>query len=156
MKEHPIIFNAAMVRALLENRKTQTRRPIRPQPIRINDCFDGTWEWKEEDHYYDNLTLADMLRGHCPFQAGKKLWVRETWHAARQYDELKPSLLPIGSTLWYAKDCCSHGWASRGKKRVSIYMPRWASRITLEVVRVRIEQVQDITEADARAEGVEP
>ena len=82
MKERPISFSTDMVKAILSGIKTQTRRVIKPQPIRINDDFDGTWEWRAKGQYYDDLTLYSMLKGHCPYgQIGDRLWVREAFRA---------------------------------------------------------------------------
>jgi len=151
-KERPIIFNAEMVRAILADRKTQTRRVIKPQPDRWLPPF-LIYLWNEDQF------KRIAARFHCPYgKPGDTLWIRETWHAASHYDELKPSLIPAGSPLWYAaKSYRDHdGWAIRGKKRPSIFMPRWASRITLEITDVRVERVQDISAHDAISEGINP
>jgi hypothetical protein len=147
MKERPTIFNCEMVRAILDGSKTKTRRVIKPQPRRINDNFDGTWEWKEAGHYYDDLTLSEALIPNCPYgRVGDRIWVRETWRVLgnRAYEyQQRPQ------DVRYRAD------GENGYWRSSIYMPRWASRITLEVTDVRVERVQDISEDDARAEGCE-
>lgn len=119
MMEKPIIFTASMVRAILEGRKTQTRRVIKEMPRCIED-----------------VTLLV-----CPYTVGMKLWVRETWALVRGKDYYYKATTP--------DDGCNPTWTS------PIYMPRWASRLTLEVVSVRVERVQDISEADAKAEGVD-
>jgi hypothetical protein len=84
---------------------------------------------------------------------GDTLWVREAWRAWSQYDDWPPSRLPPGVDVQYIADA-SAPWASR--YRSPRFMPRWASRITLEVKGVRVERLQDISEDDARAEGVKP
>lgn len=131
MKEKPIIFNGPMVRAILEGRKTQTRRPVKPQP-----------------------TPGVPWRG--PIAPGDVLWVRETWW---DIPDPSPKDLREGADTWpnvaypatdEAPVYTEWGW----KKRPSIHMPRWASRITLEVTDVRVERVQEITEEDCQAEGV--
>ena len=134
MKQTPILFSAPMVRAILEGCKTQTRRVI-------------------------NAKRA----GHCPYGApGDRLWVRETWATVATYDHLKPSLIPKGDALWpvvyYAAYPEAAAWHSpnRGRVRPSIFMPRWASRITLEITGIRVERVQSIKTSDIVAEGVSP
>ena len=89
----------------------------------------------------------------CPYgEVGDLLWVRETWGVAPGYDHLPPrDLMPHGMKVNYAAD----GSLSGCKLRPSIHMPRWASRITLEITEVRIELLQQISEADATAEGVQ-
>lgn len=139
-KERPIIFNGEMVRAILEGRKMQTRRPIKPQPyLRKEGFFKRPFDagfYDGNDVYYKN-----------PFGTpGDRLWVRETWCPEMAifggdtgrffYNEQENGKLPLG-----------HKW------RPSIHMPRWASRITLEITDVRVERVQGITESDAIAEG---
>jgi hypothetical protein len=90
---------------------------------------------------------------HCPYgQPGDRLWVRETWAVLHAVDHLKPREIPQGAGMVYYAATENLGGLM---KRPSIFMPRWASRITLEVTRVRVERLQDITRADAIAEGVE-
>lgn len=129
----PIIFSATSVRAILDGRKTQTRRLVRPQP---------------------DINLADSQ-----FVVGRRLWVREVFsgpHCMDASDGCKavpPSKWGDCSRIWYWAD----GNVTEGdwtRPRPSIHMPRWASRITLEITDVRLEQLQDISEADAQAEGV--
>jgi len=120
INEKPILFNAEMVRAILNDRKTMTRRVIK-----------NFW----------NISYS-------PWQKGMTLWVRETWA-----DNIKGC--PNGITYRADHyDPQGDGPANPIKWKPSIYMPRWASRITLEIVNVRVEQVQDISEEDAIAEGV--
>ena len=144
--ERPIIFSTEMVRAILDGRKTQTRRAIKPQPKDANQRYDLP-EWELWGGGYPE----HGKRVRCPYgQPGDRLWVRETWAVAplaihyRAGNDFKsfpdePRLYDYAST---------QGW------RPSIFMPRWASRITLEVIDVRVERVQDISDADALAEGI--
>jgi len=128
LKERPILFSAPMVRAILDGRKTQTRRVVKPQPN------------------------ADNWTGKCRYgQRGDRLWVRETWQSLVIHDGLSPSDIPVGADIQYP--ATYDGWVS--KRRPSIHMPRWASRITLEITGIRVERLQDISENDAVAEGVE-
>jgi hypothetical protein len=167
MKEHPILFSTDMVRAVLQGRKTQTRRVIRPQK-NITDMAvayqagDGSWIFWDSD----SPDLAESTKRRypsggfkCPFGIpGDGLWVRETWTFWEdpnngqdfvKYRAGGKKRFPNIHDLKYS------GWAFDGKWRPSIHMPRWASRITLEVVSVRVERVQEITEEDAKAEGCE-
>ena len=160
MTEHPILFSGEMVQAIPEGRKVQTRRVMRPQPRDANQHYDlPKWEmWG--GGYPDHGRLVK-----CPYGVpGDLLWVRETWATVNAYDDLKPSDIPKGDAgrwprVWYrATDAHEQEYhqAYFGKWRPSIFMPRWASRITLEVVSVRVERVQSISEGDAEAAGVEP
>ena len=144
MKCYPILFSAEMVRAILADRKTQTRRVMKPQPGQLagSDYVDGAWY--AEDEYGDSHPIR------CPYgEAGDRLWVRETWRAVELDSGLDGVLFRGDNQV--ANSNCKHG----DKWRPSIFMPRWASRITLENVGVRLERVQDISHEDATAEGVE-
>jgi hypothetical protein len=139
MKERPILFSAPMVRALLDGMKTQTRR--------IADDFIG----------FAGSGQPLTVRGGspceyvCPYgQPGDRLWVREAWKAHSVFDNVPPRDIPK-TCVWYPADS---GYMPGSRARPSIHMPRWASRITLEIVSVRVERLQDISEADALAEGV--
>lgn len=150
MKERPILFSAPMVRAILDGRKTQTRRVVKPQPS-PELLADYAWiRATRGSARTDAQMLSDCLP--CPYgQPGDRLWVRETWaysiHAlAAERDEDGPFV--------YA--ATNHGTQGRlcDRWRPSIHMPRAASRITLEITAVRVERLQDISEADAIAEGI--
>lgn len=140
VKERPILFSAPMVRALLAGTKTQTRRPVKRMAL----------EWLESCGFapeYVALPENDL----CPYGYGR-MWVRETWAAPHAYDHLTPRLIPQDARLHFSANEHRGGllW------RPSIHMPRWASRITLEITGVRVERLQEISEADAVAEGVRP
>ena len=164
--EHPIPFTGEMVRAALNGRKTQTRRVVRGDPVALAaiehwrcDIDDPqAWlGWQEAIGWCPE----PVIWVRCPYgAAGHRLWVREShylqWGTHDPWPDLPSSAVePIGAPpqrCYYREgfDRSAPRW------RPSIHMPRWASRITLEVVSVRIERLQDITEADARAEGVRP
>jgi len=134
MKERPILFSAPMVRAILEGRKSQTRRVIKPQPLNVL-FHQGQWIQASCEREPKDIALV------CPYgQPGDQLWVRETWLS-----------LPLGGLTYRATETCAN---VGGQWRPSIFMPRSASRITLEVTAIRAERVQHITEADALAEGI--
>jgi len=164
MKERPILFSAPMVRAILENRKTMTRRTVKENPLDgpIDAIFpDGSGKgfiswWGPGPHTAEKtIQLYPGEEGfHCPYgRPGDRLWVRESYRFTVFNDPLKPSLVPVGSTVEYAADNFS---LVMGKTRQSIFMPRWASRITLEITSIRVERLQDISEDDAESEGVDP
>lgn len=143
MKERPILFNDEMVRAILYGRKTQTRRVCQGQ--RELSC------------------AADFQIDRCPYgQPGDRLWVREAWcMGGTGYDEPpndgRPRHCGGGRRCFYRAtepDVVHEDDASRSPWRPSIHMPRWMSRIGLDVVSVRVERVQEISHADCMAEGV--
>lgn len=156
-KERPVLFKDAMVRAILNGTKTQTRRIVKPQPETRPGMMCTRLIFKDRK----GLPLLDealeapeplLRRALCPYgQPGERLWVREAWAAPHAFDHLPPSLIPSDANFHYAADDSLGGLLGRP----SIHMPRWASRITLEITGVRVERLQDISEADAMAEGIE-
>ena len=152
MKERPILFSGPMVRAILEGRKTQTRRIVKKSRKEFCD-INGLGHAVFTDN---NITYQELK---CPYgQEGDRLWVRETW--ATDYPEkLKLEIWEGGQNLdWIMHRAHSDNvHENLGIRwRPSIHMPRWASRITLEVTGVRVERLQDISEEDAIAEGIQP
>lgn len=175
MKEHPILFSAPMVRAILDGPKTQTRRVVKGIPSDAEEVFWWAPEggiarpgWADPGVYYRNPRGLHCI--HPSWHVGDKLWVRETWcHKADDNGMIVYNAEGNwdASCVWYAADGIdvraidADGWGEtnndgteRSPWRPSIHMPRWASRITLEVTGVRAERVGDISEADARAEGI--
>lgn len=146
MKERPILFSGPMVRALLAGTKTQTRRvckPARDQALSYVVAIPDTAMWGDEEG------LATSFA--CPYgRPGDRLWVRETWRVfgGREYEYQQ-----LASAVQYRAD--EVGFEQKDW-RPSIFMPRWASRITLEVTGARVERLNDISEADAVAEGIPP
>lgn len=162
MKDHPIIFSAPMIRAILSGQKTQTRRLVKPAPppefLRgdVAAVTNGML-WAISKMPERKAWPADPAPGFaCPFgQPSDGLWVRETWQADEIWDDYPPRNIPQGTPiLWTADyDCTGVVAFDWGKLRPSMFMPRWASRITLEITGVRLERLQDISEVDALAEG---
>lgn len=153
MKERPILFSSEMVRAIMEGRKTQTRRVVKPQPL----TSDGMIARAIPEWYYPR-----EFAKFCPYgQPGDRLWVRETWATEYSYNGTNPSSLSKGNQLWFKAtkeswdETCISELYQRGNTRPSIFMPRWASRITLEIVSIRVERVQEITDDHAIQEGVD-
>lgn len=147
MKERPIIFSGEMVRAILAGEKTQTRRVVKPQPTKVypgDGCYPVV-----NAMCFDEKRIRFIT---SPYHVGMRLWVRETIDGR------------FGCDSFYVADesrlVDALGW-DIGAKHVpckiisSIHMPRWASRITLEITNVRVERVQEISEEDAKAEGVD-
>lgn len=163
MKTRPILFSAPMVRALLEGRKTQTRRVVKPQPI----LQDGFWRLYGAS-WSDGIKSVPAMPGHSlstrnPYgKPGDLLWVREAWQLhARATDlgtvvyrasindawSIAHELIPVEKIGRLEPKPFQQGW------RPSLHMPRWASRLTLELTEVRVQRLQEISEADAYAEG---
>ena len=153
MKERPILFSAPMVRALLAGTKTQTRRVVKPQP----EWLPEVRETRRTDGFVWPIGALGQQCGaplvKLPYGVpGDRLIVRETFRLPAEYDDVKPSLVRSSAPVWYAADGrAEDGW---GKTRVSIHMPRWASRLTLKITDVRVERLQDISALDAMAEGL--
>ena len=148
-QEHQILFSTSMIQAILERRKTQTRRVIKPQPFDpdyvkcINDK--GTWVFKSQSE------ITFWIYGKCPYgQVGDRLWVRETWASQHKFDHLPPRLIPHDANIHYAASENLGGLMHRP----SIFLPRWASRLTLEITDIRVQRLQEISEDDCESEGI--
>ncbi|EHC3998348.1 hypothetical protein JTG26_003007 [Escherichia coli] len=143
VKERGMIFNDEMVRAILGGNKTQTRRIV-------------------EEKFYGRAVAAELLAKHCPYgQPGDRIWVRETYRVYGKATDV--------ATLVY-RASVRNSWTEQThrvpvevcnkpvseKWTPSIHMPRWASRILLEITDVRVERLHDMSEADAKAEGATP
>lgn len=161
MKERPIIFSKPMVTAILEGRKSQTRRVIqhRHAYCTFNAGPDGGHVHKGPARIPDGdegLLALDWLRNHCPYGSpGDRLWVREAWRAPWEYNARPPRDIPHGVEVRYEVDHSGNTPNKWGKFRHARFMPRWASRLTLEIVSIRVERLGDCSEADAWAEGVQ-
>lgn len=170
MKERPLILNSEMVKAILDGRKTMTRRPVKNIPSWDNNGKDiMSWPLSEfyqatedetnyckKNHFYLDVQTDVDDNSHeeikCPFgNPGDRLWVRETWtqipFADRDGNESDKVIYKADDSVYFSKD-------AGDKWRPSIHMPRWASRITLEIVNVRVERVQEISFEDIYAEGI--
>lgn len=153
MKERPILFSAPMVRALLAGTKTQTRRICKAAKL-----HDSGEDYRDDDGWplFDaSVDGAGDIRIGSPYgQAGDRLWVREGYSGPHWMTGVPPRDWIPGTPLWYWADgrIPTHGdWT---KPKPGMHMPRWASRIDLEVTSVRVERLQAINEYDAAAEGV--
>ena len=143
VKECPIIFSGEMVRAILDGRKTQTRRIIKPQPEHVwgfGVRHDDPEYFSAHVRYSGGHQPDPWI--HCPYgKPGDSLWVRETW-----------SELIHGEKAIYRSGYGKYAPLITWKP--SIFMPRWASRISLEITGVRVERLVDITDSDCYAEGI--
>lgn len=187
-KETPLLFNAPMVRAILEGRKTQTRRVVKQQPPAIDGAY---WEvivcgdcvqflaTDEVDPDFENPLHQSTVRNPHG-QPGDLIWVKEPWRIGEDVGEgWYPGAFTGDLHLIYDSDGyrdyrsfpADYRWPRNAKEThnsegtdehwisygpiPSIFMPRWASRLLLEVISVRVERLQDISEADCIAEGAE-
>jgi hypothetical protein len=171
MTERPIIFSAPMVRAILDGRKTQTRRVAKPQPPDPADIWARAgidYGWFTDDVTPGVFRVAGPVWAvretgyptqiRCPYgQPGDRLWVRETFCelSVPDPDTGEVEVAYRADDGWIHNEPDSKEMLPGGRWRPSIHMPRWASRIDLEVTGVRVERVQDISGADVFAEGVD-
>ncbi len=177
VQEKPILFSGAMVRKIIEDLKTNTRRVVQPQPpkeatfagqMRCSDPKqDASFWWmsgnpKDIDEW---MSVDGTEPFFCPYgKPGDRLWVRETWQyfGGDEYLYQKSRQSVAYKATWDSDKCLwKEGTAEPTTFdywpetwRPSIHMPRWASRLTLEIVSVKVERVQEISQADAKAEGV--
>ncbi len=154
MREHPLLMQGPLVRATLEGRKTQTRRPLRNQPPTGYDLVRVCGPWAEFEN--DSPPLAKYSTKGPLGETGDRLWVRETFQSWRKVGHESDEWEPIGASYASAGDTIEYRATSKstGPWTPSIHMPRRVCRLVLPLVSVRVERVQDITEEDARAEGV--
>lgn len=195
MSERPILFSISMVQALLEGRKTQTRRIVKGFPLEAIHFLVGSdqdaeimhselpitddlfYEWVDGDLRFSSSDYPEegYVSVNCPFGlVGDQLWVRETWHVEPDVEgwsmnDNEPCIGWIGYKAGGSKEVTAPNFDAvqrcfpKGEVdwdflpndwRPSIFMPRWASRIQLEIMNIRIERLNDISEDDAKAEGM--
>lgn len=174
MSERPIIFSGPMVRAILDGRKTQTRRVLKLPtkthsggPIYEHPKMGG---WAVTTHggggsfrfgrngekipeperpgIWHQTTGVGVV---APYEVGDVLWVREAWRTIEEFDDIPPRELPRDAPIQHDG---APPFRFAGRRRPSIHMPRWASRITLKVTGVKVERLNDISPTDAEEEGV--
>lgn len=166
MKETGLMFKAPLVRSILDGSKTQARRVVKPQPV-IEPSGIAKWEGPANRMWCGGADIGtSLLRSFCPFgQAGDRIYVRETFVQGFNADPVTGDRLqwdPDGNALpmttWYrATDQIDwsddDGWEANTPWKPAIHMPKALARIWLEITSVRVERLQDISEADCRAEG---
>lgn len=152
MIQRPIPFSAPMIRALLDGTKTQTRRVVKAKPDRNlgTRCMLLPHELAGE---INRGEYSNSKHG----KPGDGLWVRESYRASNHFDHDPPRIIPHGAEIWYEATSIAKVWRSTvGRLRPSMFMCQWMSRITLEIISVRVERLQEISDDDAMAEGAEP
>lgn len=159
-KEKPVLFGAEMVRAIMECRKTQTRRIINKlngfgdiTEFKVSDTRGYDWTFRNKRMLWNDLR-HDELMAACPWgKPGERLWVREAWQPWQLNGDpavlyrADKAILPCEEASKYQVFAAELPW------KPSIHMPRWACRLMLEITGIRVERIQDISEDDAIAEG---
>lgn len=148
VKERPILFSGPMIRAILAGTKSQTRRIMKPQPVADARWGGGyAWKTKRQSISVDSLNDSSFCPDMYPYgRPGDRLWVRESWGIVPGHPERKDDMVV------YRANGASHSSVERW--RPSIHMPRWASRLTLEITDVRVERLQEISAGDCLREGI--
>jgi hypothetical protein len=173
VSDKPILFSGPMMNALRAGKKTQTRRVLNPQPEPWRDfyqeggCQTTDWRFEAGMKTEDGIHHRFGLWMHCqfhesrwqrlPYSLGDRLWCREAWRTECNFDHLPPrDLTPDGQQWHYEADGAWSDPAAPGRLRPGMFMPRWASRAFVTVTDVRVQRLQQISEADAIAEGIVP
>lgn len=167
MNEHPIIYQTDMIRAYLDDKKSMTRRVIKGIDNKCDELVNtGNNNWQMRWAKNNRLPLLEICNIHCPYgQVGDKLWVRENYAEWQGTSEcIKNYDMPEEEAKDYIiYKATSKDWSGLIKDkhnghpwdiRPSIHMPRWASRLTQTITDIKVERVQDITEEDAKSEGI--
>jgi hypothetical protein len=182
MADRGIIFSGPMVRALLDGRKTQTRRLLTSARVfatpespaftlkgeQLKRALQGAdrwrhlsetgWFWEADAFDYQVPATRAGWMAHLSYAPGDRLYVREAWRADSQLDAVRPSEMSEGEPIFYEMDGALRqtgcAMLEAGKLRPSIFLPRWASRLWLNVTDVRVQRLQEISGEDAVAEGV--
>ena len=156
VRERPVAFNAAMIKAILSGSKFCTRRTSRiPQ-----DAFDVDYDPAHKKWAFPVKASGKTLYRQCPYGVpGDRLWVKESWAAGKYYDDVKPAIIESDSRIYYPSTSDFIGeWYLpddiAGKLRPPMFMPRCFSRILLEVTSVNCERLQAITHKEAIEEGL--
>ena len=157
----PIIFSGDMVKAILDGRKSQTRRVVKPQPISFVLSTEKKRKALKRYTYFERNNSGYCCNA-CPYgKVGDRLWVRETWALIGEYNASNgywekwkhkiPKSKPKGFGPTFKATC---GRPKEYDWKPSIHMPRWASRITLEITDIRVERLQEIIGVDVMCEGI--
>jgi len=165
MKERPILFSAPMVQAILAGNKTQTRRVVKlPKKAKWGTEYDGQVIIDDGSTFRHDIEVDELK---CPHgQVGDRLWVRETWQGVILDEDEQEEARENGREAFMNPQHCIYKASDNIDRMIdedgdqlkwkpSIFMPRWASRILLEITGVRVERLHDISEQDAIAEGIE-
>lgn len=162
VKEHPILFSAPMVRALLEGRKTVTRRLVKPLPILYDSATGPMWGHEHlAGHFAEHVFGACLAKLLPKYEVGQRLWVKEALRGVIDTKLDATEEMPIaayaadGAHIWNP-DKFRVPWRWKKPTLPSMFMPRCLSRLTLEIVGVRVERLKQISGADCILEGFEP
>jgi hypothetical protein len=165
MKERPILFSAPMARAILAGSKTQTRRVVQYVNYWHIDRHISDWHLSMPPILADGVATFELqsdvddtrnVAVRCPYgQPGDLLWVRETWAVRKLQAGYWVEYKADSKNARAPEEVDAFALFTVGTWRPSIFMPRWASRLTLRITEVRVERVQDISETDAMDEGVD-
>jgi len=155
MKERGILMSGMNIAPILADIKIHTRRAMKSPASVVGFRHWHGRQWEQLDGEGRVLGMVNCPHG----EAGDRLWVREAWRTDKGYDAYSPAQIDSGATLFMLADNCAHrintsGPVEWGRYRHARFMPRWASRILLEITEIRVERLQDISEADAKAEGI--
>jgi hypothetical protein len=163
MAERPIVFTGESVRSILDGRKTQTRQVVKLREFQRSDTRGYDYTFRDRQLRWHDYRTDNLLANRAPYRIGDRLWVKETFLQSggtylTEWGEQEWTW--SGGRIEYCADGAKPRYLDDGRtwmmKRPSVHMWRKISRLTLEVLSVRVERVQDITEEDARAEGVRP
>lgn len=146
MSERHLDCSSEEVRAILEGRKTQTRQVIKLtefQPCKMSGGSE--WIFRDKHDCWNDVSAERLLEKYCPYKIGMKLWVRETFSYSGFGSTVTNQIIYRADGEQYDR---TPVWRSR------IFMPRWASRIALEIVSIRVQRVQEISLSDIRDEGL--
>lgn len=157
MKDTPILFTPDNARAVDREMKQQTRRldgleavNLDPNAWNLSHRQDNLWVFRYESPRPGDTGLLSLS---CPFgTVGDRLWVQEAYRFGANWDTYKPSAVPVGVDLTFERDAKNGFW---GKQRPSIFMPKWACRLWLDITDIRVQRLHDISVDDAIAEGIE-
>ncbi len=155
VKSRPILYSAQMVRAYFQGIKCQTRRPRGLEKINQNPKEFNLIVADPQNNIFQfhDTYNGDLIKIKCPYGCvGDELWGKETWAVDAVWDDKKPSEITGVVKVWYAADGNKSNFV--GRTRSSMFMPKWASRIHQEITGLKCQRLQDMTEADAIAEGM--
>lgn len=159
MGVRPILFSGPMVRALLNDLKTNTRRVLTRlggfgtvTDFGRSDTPGYDWHFRDREKRWHDLRHDELLSA-LEYQMGDLVWVKEGYRASYLHDDRKPSEIPVGEMVQYEASGPTFDEGLSGKRRPSIFMCQWMSRLTLKVTDVRVQHLQAINEVDAKAEG---
>lgn len=157
MAEKPILFSTPMVQAIMRGEKSMTRRVLKvpPEGSTLANVDADSAVFVQTMRVFNGAPVVEACYVRkLPYAVGDRLWAKETWRARRRWDDTAPRDIPQGEPIHHQADK-EGDWNPQdwGRWRPSLFMPKWAARIWLEVTAVRVERLQEISEDDCYAEG---